>query len=198
MTLKRRRSPAAPGAAVLAGDTLNSACAVGTAMTRDTVERPRAVGINHVALPVGDIESAVDFYQSLFAVELRGRHEGAAFLDMGDQFVALMAVDGGRDGDGEREEDGVPVDEARHFGLVVDDADACRERLATEGVDLLETGGLDFHDPWGNRVQVVEYGAIQFSKADHVLAGMDLEDLKKGDGALAELAAKGMAPDDAA
>ncbi|MFB6117255.1 VOC family protein [Halosegnis sp.] len=151
-------------------------------MSNTDEELPRAVGINHVALPVEDVEQAVDFYGSLFAVDLRGRTDHAAFIDMGDQFIALAAGE-------------TAADETRHIGLVVDDRDAVERRLEETGVERLETNGLDFHDPWGNRIQVVEYAEVQFSKTDAVLEGMGL-DLAKTDAALAELAAKGMAPDD--
>lgn len=143
---------------------------------------PRPVGINHIALVVGDVEAAMSFYRSLFKFDLRGRTEGSAFLDMGDQFLALMAGEPGE------------ADTERHFGLVVDDAAALEERLDAEGVETLDTGGLDFRDPWGNRVQVVEYSEVQFSKAEHVRLGMGF-DGEKSEAALAELAEKGMAPE---
>jgi catechol 2,3-dioxygenase-like lactoylglutathione lyase family enzyme len=149
-------------------------------------DRARLVGLNHVALAVGDVAAAVEFYRSLFAFDLRGRTEGMAFLDMGDQFLALGEGDDGRDADD---------DAHRHVGLVVDDADAVERRLAATDAERLDTAGLDFRDPWGNRIQVVEYGEIQFTKAAHVLAGMGL-DLEKSESALAELAEKGLAPDD--
>lgn len=148
--------------------------------------RARLVGINHVALEVGDIEEALEFYGSLFAFDLRGRSDAKAFLDMGDQFVALAETDAA----------GGTRDEARHFGLVVDDADRVDERLETLEVDRVDAPGLEFRDPWGNRVQVVDYEAIQFTKADHVLEGMGLAALEKTDDALGELAEKGLAPDE--
>lgn len=147
--------------------------------------KPRLVGLNHVALPVGDAEAALDFYQDVFAFEVRGRTDTAVFLDMGDQFLALDESDGA---------DGA-VDHGRHVGLVVDDADAVERRLDDLGIERVETRGLDFRDPWGNRIQVVGYERVQFTKADHVLDGMGLSGLEKTDDALAELAAKGMAPD---
>jgi catechol 2,3-dioxygenase-like lactoylglutathione lyase family enzyme len=148
-------------------------------------DRARLVGLNHVALAVGDVEEALDFYGSIFAFDRRGRTEEMAFLDMGDQFLAL----------GEAADAGDQSDTHRHFGLVVDDTVAVERRLAERGVERLDTSGLDFRDPWGNRIQVVEYGEIQFAKAAHVLAGMGL-DLGKSESALAELAEKGMAPAD--
>ena len=146
-------------------------------------DRARPVGINHVALEVDDIETAVEFYRGLLAFELRGRTDSSAFLDMGDQFLALS----------ESENSGDP-DDHRHFGLVVDDPEAVERRLDEMGIERLDTRGLDFRDPWGNRIQVVRYENVQFTKADHVLEGMGL-DLEKSDSAIEELEAKGMAPD---
>jgi lactoylglutathione lyase len=145
--------------------------------------RPRLVGVNHVALEVGDVDEALAFYGGIFDFELRGRTRGMAFLDMGDQFLAL--------GEGRTQE----PDDHRHFGLVVDSKDAARRALQEAGVEMLPGRGLDFLDPWGNRVQIVEYADIQFAKAPEVLEGMGLEDLEKSERALAELRAKGLAPD---
>ena len=142
-------------------------------------DRPRLVGINHVALEVDDIDRALEFYGRLFELKLRGRSAGAAFVDIGDQFIALMR--------GRRH----PPDQARHFGLVVDDKEATRRLLEEAGVELLPGRGVDFLDPDGNRVQVVQYDEVQFTKADHVLGGMGLE-LDKSENALAELRAKGL------
>jgi lactoylglutathione lyase len=142
-------------------------------------DRPRLVGINHIALEVGDIDEALDFYGRLFSFTLRGRNPGAAFIDIGDQFIALMRT-------GKDDRDG-----ARHFGLVVDDAAAVRGRLAAENVQILGGRGLDFLDPWGNRVQVVQYDEVQFTKAEPVLRGMGLE-LGKTEAAVAELESKGL------
>jgi hypothetical protein len=83
------------------------------------------------------------------------------------------------------------TDGARHFGLVVDDAAAVRRALDEAGVQTLPGRGLDFLDPWGNRVQVVQYDQVQFTKAEPVLRGMGLE-LGKSDAAAAELEAKGL------
>lgn len=140
----------------------------------------RLVGINHVALEVGDVDEALAFYGRIFEVTLRGRSSGAAFIDMGDQFIALME---GRSG---------PPDRVRHFGLVVDDKEATRQALEAAGAEILPGRGLDFLDPWGNFVQIVQYDEVQFTKADRVLRGMGL-DLGKTDAALAELRAKGLA-----
>lgn len=150
-------------------------------MTDLDTSRAQLVGINHVALTVGDIDAALDFYNSVFAFELRGRSESKAFLDMGDQFLALA------EGDGE-------ADDQRHFGLVVDDPKLVEDRLADTSAERLETSGLDFLDPWGNRIQIVAYEEIQFSKAENVFDGMGLN-LGKSDSAIAELSEKGMEPE---
>jgi lactoylglutathione lyase len=141
--------------------------------------RTRLVGINHVALEVGDVEEALAFYGRIFEFTLRGREPAAAFIDIGDQFIALME---GRS---------QPPDRARHFGLVVDDKEATRRALESAGAEILSGRGLNFRDPWGNNVQVVEYDEVQFTKADHVLRGMGLE-LGKTERALAELREKGL------
>jgi len=145
--------------------------------------RARLVGFNHVAVEVGDIEEALDFYGRIFEVELRGRGHGMAFIDAGDQFIALSE---GRVG---------PSDDHRHIGLVVDDKRAVRRALREAGIEILPGRGLDFLDPWGNRWQVVEYGEIQFTKAPEVLRGMGLGDLRKTEKALEELRRKGLAPE---
>jgi catechol 2,3-dioxygenase-like lactoylglutathione lyase family enzyme len=143
-------------------------------------ERPHLVGINHVALEVGDLERAVDFYGAIF--ELRGvdREPGMAFIDMGDQFLALSE---GR---------AQAPDQARHFGLVVDDKPAVRAALEAEGVEILPGPRLDFLDPWGNQIQVVDYRDIQFTKAPAVIRGMALEHLQKRDTAIEQLRNKGL------
>jgi catechol 2,3-dioxygenase-like lactoylglutathione lyase family enzyme len=140
----------------------------------------RMVGINHVALEVDDLERSLDFYGGLFELRLRGRAAGAAFVDIGDQFLALMQ---GRSGG---------PDATRHFGLVVDDKEAVRASLAATGAKVLPGRRLDFLDPDGNRVEIVQYDGIQFTKPPHVLRGMGLE-LGKTEAALAELRAKGLA-----
>ncbi len=142
--------------------------------------RPRLVGLNHIALEVGDIDEALEFYGRIFEFELRGRGGRMAFIDMGDQFIALAA--------GRTQE----PDRHRHLGLVVDDKEGARRALQEAGVDVQPRGSVDFRDPWGNHIQVVEYGEIQFTKADHVLRGMGLEDLEKSEQALEELRAKGL------
>jgi catechol 2,3-dioxygenase-like lactoylglutathione lyase family enzyme len=142
--------------------------------------RPRAVGINHIALEVGDVEAALEFYRQIFSFELRGRGDGQAFIDLGDQFIALMATNDPH------------TDRQRHFGLVVDDRSKVRELALAAGATLLEGNFLDFLDPWGNRIEVVEYRDIQFSKAPGVLQGMNLTNLDKSDTAAKQLRDKGM------
>jgi catechol-2,3-dioxygenase len=146
--------------------------------------RPRLVGLNHVALEVGDVEEALAFYGRIFAFELRGRVRGMAFVDLGDQFLALS--------EGRVQ----PPDDGRHFGLVVDDKEAVRTALTAAGVEILPGRGLDFRDPWGNRVEVVDYRDVQFTKAPPVLDGMGLDGLEKHEGALEELRQKGLAPEE--
>ena len=145
--------------------------------------KARAVGINHVALEVGDIDAALDFYGRLFDLTLRGRGETSAFIDLGDQFIALFQ--------GESE----AKDVGRHFGLVVDDPAKVRAALEEMGVELLPGPGLDFLDPWGNYVQLVTYDKIQFMKTPAVLRAMGLGDLGKTAAARREMAEKGFAPD---
>ena len=141
--------------------------------------KARLIGVNHVALEVADLDAALDLYGRLFTFELRGRAPGAAFIDMGDQFLALMQ--------GRKQ---APDDE-RHFGLVVDDVAAVRAAVEREGLEIIDPGarGLDFRDPWGNLIQIVQYDEIQFTKSDAVLDAMGLE-LGKTERALAELRAK--------
>jgi lactoylglutathione lyase len=145
--------------------------------------KARAVGINHVALEVGDIEEALAFYGRLFHFTLRGKDSNSAFIDLGDQFLALQK--------GRKQ----PTDDGRHFGLVVDDKEAVRQALTEAGVKPLPGPFLDFLDPWGNRIEIIGYDNIQFTKAEHVLRGMKLTHLAKTASAVKELADKGMAPE---
>jgi lactoylglutathione lyase len=145
-------------------------------------KKARAVGFNHVALEVGDIDEALTFYGRLFDFELRSRSQTDAFIDLGDQFLALQK---GRT---------QPADDGRHFGLVVDDKEAARTALAEAGIEPLPGRFLDFLDPWGNRVEIIGYANIQFTKAPHVLRGMGLAHLSKTEQAIKELADKGMSP----
>ena len=147
------------------------------------VPRARLVGFNHIALEVGDLEEALRFYGRLFEIKLRGGGPGMAFIDAGDQFIALS--------EGRTQE----PDDHRHVGMVVDDRRAVRRVLKEMNVEILPGRGLDFLDPWGNRWQVVEYSEIQFTKAPHILRGMGLGHLRKTENALEELRKKGLAPD---
>jgi predicted enzyme related to lactoylglutathione lyase len=152
-----------------------------TPAERPPASRARLIGINHVALEVGDIDAALEFYGAVVEFELRGRiGDRMAFLDAGDQFIALSAPRG------------QPPDEHRHFGLVVDDREAVRSALERAGAEVLGGRGLSFRDPWGNHVQVVEYSEIQFTKVPGVLSGMGAERLEKSESAMRELREKGL------
>jgi catechol 2,3-dioxygenase-like lactoylglutathione lyase family enzyme len=144
--------------------------------------RARLVGMNHVALEVGDVDEALELYGRLFAFELRGRAGRMAFVDMGDQFIALSA---GRS----QEPDG-----ARHLGLVVDDLAAARAAVAREGLRVLPGRGLDFLDPWGNHIQVVDYRDVQFERAPGVKRRLGIDDVEKRPAALAEIRDRGLGP----
>jgi lactoylglutathione lyase len=145
-------------------------------------KKARPVGLNHVAMEVGDIEEALAFYGQFFDFKLRGKSSTSAFVDLGDQFLALQK---GRT---------QPTDDGRHFGLVVDDKDAVRKALADAGIKPLPGPFLDFLDPWGNRIEIVSYENVQFTKAPNVLRGMGLTHLSKNEQAIKELTAKDMAP----
>jgi len=147
------------------------------------MKKATAIGINHVALEVGDIDEALAFYASFLNFTLRSKGETMAVIDLGDQFIALSLVSE------------VKRDSKRHFGLVVDDKQAVRETIEKLGVEIVSERFLDFLDPWGNRIEVVSYEDIQFTKAPHILRGMGLDGLDKTDSAIEELAAKGMVPD---
>jgi len=146
-------------------------------------KKARAIGVNHVALEVGDIDEALEFYGSFLEFELRSRSENAVFIDLGDQFINFSR--------GRRQ----APDDDRHFGLVVDNRQLVADALETMGVKLLPGPFMDFLDPWGNRIEIIDYEGIQFTKAPHVLKGMDLGGLGKTEEAIAELTEKGMAPD---
>jgi lactoylglutathione lyase len=142
---------------------------------------PKLVGMNHIALEVGDLDEALAFWESIFGeLKLRGRMSGMAFIDMGDQFIALAQ---GRT---------QPPDRHRHFGLVVDDKEAVRARLRELNIPVSSGRGLDFSDPWGNQIQIVDYRDVQFTKTPEVLVAMGLDGLEKSESALAELRDKGV------
>jgi catechol 2,3-dioxygenase-like lactoylglutathione lyase family enzyme len=141
----------------------------------------RLVGINHIALEVDNVDDALAWYGRFFEFELRGRAgPRMAFIDMGDQFIALAA---GRS---------QPSDDDRHFGLVVDGKEAVRAALRDAGVAVQASGSLDFEDPWGNHVQVVDYRDIQFSKTPEVLRAMRLDGLEKTEAAQREIRDRGL------
>jgi lactoylglutathione lyase len=148
--------------------------------TGSMTDSPRLVGINHVALEVGDLDAALALYARLFSFELRGRSRGMAFIDMGDQFLALSQ---GRT---------QPPDDGRHFGLVVDDKEAVRAAVEREGLRMLPGRRLDFYDPWGNRFEVVAYADIQFDRVPGVKRKLGIEDLDKTDKARAEISDRGL------
>ncbi len=144
--------------------------------------KPRLIGINHVALEVGDIDEALAFYGRFFEFELRGRGEKMAFIDLGDQFIALSA--------GRRQ----PTDSDRHFGLVVDDREGLRARMEAAGVEFVDDKRFDFLDPWGNRVEIVPYQDIQFLKDRAVMRALGADASRKTEAAREELREKGIEP----
>ena len=146
-------------------------------------KKARAIGFNHVALEVGDINEALEFYARFIDFDLRSKSENMVFIELGDQFLALQT--------GRRQ----PQDDGRHFGLVVSDEEVVRSSLKEHGIEIMPGRFLDFLDPWGNRIEIVGYTEIQFTKAPHVLRGMGLENLQKNDAAIQELKDKGMSPD---
>jgi len=149
-----------------------------------TSKKAKAVGINHIALEVGNIAEAIDFYSGFLDFEIQSQNEKAAFIYFGDQFINFSQ--GRTQG----------PDDERHFGIAVDDKELARKTLEDMGVEFLSSHKkfLDFLDPWGNRVELTTYVKIQYTKADHVLRGMGLEHLTKTEGALKELGKKNMAP----
>jgi lactoylglutathione lyase len=146
-------------------------------------DKAQLIGINHVALEVGDLDAALDLYGRIFSFGMRGRVRGMAFLDMGDQFLAVA--------EGRTQ----PADEGRHFGLVVDDVDAARDAVRSAGLEVLggRSRSFDFRDPWGNRFQVVGYRNIQFERAPGVRRALGIEGLEKTDAARREIDDRGLA-----
>ena len=154
-------------------------------MTESETAHARLMGINHLVVEVGSLEEALEFYEAIFDFDLRGQTDSKAFLDMGDQFLVIAEADVTGDN----------ADNHRHFGLVVDDPTAVESRLDDLAIEQRSPQSLDFHDPWGNRIQIVAYEEIQFTKADHILDAMGLSELEKSESAIAELAEKNMGPD---
>jgi extradiol dioxygenase family protein len=146
--------------------------------------KAHAVGINHVAVEVGDVGAAIEFYGHFLDFKVDEKNDEMAIIYFGDQFINFI-----------RNTNRKP-DQMRHFGIAVDDKSLARKLLEEAGVKLLDSRFLDFLDPWGNRVEITTYTNIQYTKADHVLEGMGLGHLKKSDAAISELRAKGMAPRD--
>ena len=140
----------------------------------------RAVGINHIAFEVTDLDAALAFYERFFEVRMRGRRRRMAWIDLGDQFIALSVADQ------------VTPDRGRHVGLVVDDKEALRAALAQAGFDVASSGSLRVRDPSGNQLEIVDYREVQFSKTDAVLRGMGITGLEKSEQARGEMRDKGM------
>jgi extradiol dioxygenase family protein len=140
----------------------------------------RALGINHIAFEVTDLDAALAFYERFFEVRLRGRRRRMAWIDLGDQFIALSVADQ------------VTPDRGRHVGLVVDDKEGLRAALAEAGFDVAPSGSLRVRDPSGNQLEIVDYREVQFSKTEAVLRGMGISGLEKSEQARAELRDKGL------
>ena len=164
----------------------------------DTSRKPRLVGINHVAIEVGSIDEALEWYGRIFEFTLRGKGERNAFIDLGDQFINMTLIHAPRqDGAERRSAEGRGVErraERRRIGFVVDDRSSVKARAEAAGARMVEGPFLDFLDPWGNRIEVIEYSNIQFTKAANVQRGMGIA-LDKNANARKELAEKGMAPE---
>lgn len=150
-------------------------------MTHENEKKARALGINHVVLEVDDLDKALEFYGALFAFELRGKSAHNAFIDLGDQFIQLTL---GRT---------QVADTKRHFGFVVDDREAVKRAMERLGIKSVNER-MNILDPWGNRIEIVPYDDVQFTKADHILKGMGVGPLEKTPNAIAELKKKSMAP----
>jgi extradiol dioxygenase family protein len=140
----------------------------------------RALGINHIAFEVTDLDAALAFYERFFEMRLRGRRRRMAWIDLGDQFIALSVADQ------------VTPDRGRHVGLVVDDKERLRAALAEAGFDVAPSGSLRVRDPSGNQLEIVDYREVQFSKTEAVLRGMGISGLEKSEQARAELRDKGL------
>ena len=138
--------------------------------------------MNHVAIEVGDLDAALELYGKLFAFELRGRGPRMAFIDMGDQFLAVS--EGRAQG----------PDDGRHFGLVVDDLDAVLRAAREAGLEARPSGlgGIDIRDPWGNFFQLVAYSDIQFERTPGVKRALEIEGLEKSEKARAQIRDRGL------
>ena len=150
-------------------------------MNHEQGKKARALGINHVVLEVDDLDKALEFYGGLFEFSLRGRSDHNAFIDLGDQFIQLTL---GRT---------QVADSKRHFGFVVDDRQSVQRAMDRLGIKSLNER-MNILDPWGNRIEIVAYDGVQFTKAEHILRGMGVGVLEKNSGALDELKKKNMAP----
>jgi catechol 2,3-dioxygenase-like lactoylglutathione lyase family enzyme len=153
----------------------------------DQDDRPRLVGVNHVALEVGDLDAALAFYDAIFAFTLRGRSDDHAFIDLGDQFLALAETQAAAARGPDYKPDA-------HFGLVVSNRARAKALVVAAGGELVRGTFLDFYDPWRNRIEVVDYADVQFSKTPAVLRGMDLH-VSKSPNAVSELRRKGLSSD---
>lgn len=151
-------------------------------MSDQAEKKARALGINHVVLEVDDLDNALEFYGALFDFTLRGKSDHNAFIDLGDQFIQLTL---GRTQ--------VP-DTKRHFGFVVDDREAVKRAMDRLGIKSVNDR-MNILDPWGNRIEIVPYDDVQFTKAANILKGMGVTPLEKTASAIAELKKKGMAPE---
>ena len=140
----------------------------------------KALGVNHVAFEVDDLDAALIWWARFFDFELRGRVPGMAFIDLGDQFVALS--------EGRTQ----PPDAHRHVGLVVEDKEALRAALAEAGEEVKAAGNLRMRDPSGNQIEIVDYRDVQFTKTPAVLRALGVEGIAKSERASKELAAKGL------
>lgn len=141
----------------------------------------RLVGINHIAFEVSDLDETLAWYERFFDVTLRGRRETMAWIDLGDQFIALTVAP-------------VPTaDRSRHVGIVVSDKEGLRRALSDAGAEVATSGSLRVRDPSGNLLEIVDYRDVQFSKTDAVLGGMGLAGLEKSPAAREELRNKGLA-----
>ena len=106
-------------------------------------------GINHLAIEVDDVAKAVAFYKDVFQLEKMDEGEGDAFFKIGEhQFLAIFAVEK------------LQPDRMKHFGLIVRDEaqlNQVRVKLTEKyGLKLIPGFRCDFHDPFGNRIQVVD------------------------------------------